>query len=392
MSLVTKTYVARGERFARLAKLAQKRFRLEASQSANDVEAVELADAAARCFLIAEQPLLAAESYHKCAEASLRLKKRDDAAAFYALAGDALEDASPFDARDAFQRAIDLFCDAETWDLAGLYAVRVARLHDRLGNAEDRSGTYRAAADLLSAAVRRDHPRLASLRDECLETAAKHDALARKQYALAAHVFEDLALECCRANLTSLNATRQFFRSALCLLADRAFDVARAKISLFGSHDGHFQAAPERLFLLDVLDCVVTRQPTTDEDDDRPSSPRLEEKKKDKQARRERTDIFAGEESSSSEESSEDELIGTLERDVPDRDAFVDRAYDLAAVRDLDSFELALLKRIHQLILDKLAKHQRRLDRDQRRADKRRHELRQEHLRQLRIKRDALPS
>ena len=366
--------MAKGERCLRLAKLAQKRFRVENS---NDVEALELTDEAAKWFLIADEPGKARESYHKAAEACLRMGGTENAAAFYANAGKALELVSPLDACDDYARAVELCCDCKLWDLAGIFAFHCAQIYDRC-NVDDRSSRYRAVADLLSGS---QDPRKRGLRDYCRETAAKEDALAKK-YNDAARAFQDLGLTAKETNLTRLNATRHFFRAGLCHIADEAFDVAKGKLRLFVDYDGLFLASIERRFLLDVLDCFLVK------DDDTPPPAENDDSEDD-----DAEDILERS-SSSSEDAHHDASTASIvqERDLPDRNRYVDRAYDLAAARRLDVFELTLLKRIHIIILDRINRYHRRREKAQRKAAKQQQKLIDEQQRQRRLARDAQPA
>jgi len=368
--------VAKAERALRLAKAAQKKFR----DTSNEVDTIENLDQAGRLFLAAGKPLRAAEAYVKCAEAT----RGETSAVFFAKAAEAREVISPLDACDDYERAAELCCEAADWDLAAYWSFRIAELADDLDLSKaDRAHRYRATADLT------ENP---NLRTYCLSKAADLEAT-DSRYDSAAKLFQDLALDATESNLTRLNATRHFFRAVLCHLADEAFDVAKGKLAIFVDYDISFRASPERRFLIDALDClVVLDDPTTEglvvnddedddssreDDDDDESQNDDDDSQNDGHRRRHRPD---------------DKDAALQERQVPDLDRFVDRAYDLASVRDLGALELTLLKRIHDIILARIAKHQRKLDRQRRRAEKLHQKERDERQRQLRIARDARPA
>lgn len=262
----------------KVGRAAQKRFAVANAPDLNHWDALEWYDKAGRGW--SERPDKAAWCYARCAEAMLRVKEGLGAASFYARSAELREPHDPEAAVHGYDRACEICCDERRWDAAGVLALRAARI-------DGDAARFEAAADLLA-----ESRTETSLRYECLEEAAERfDDPARK-----AALFETLAAEHARDNLTAPNTIRYFLKAALChLVVDPKSDLVVGKSDVFAHQYPPWAAAPERRFVLDVHACFASG-------------------------------------------------------DLPDRHAFADRAYDLAAVRDLDVAELDLLQRIHGAI------------------------------------------
>mmetsp|Transcript_16551 Transcript_16551/g.66811 ORF Transcript_16551/g.66811 Transcript_16551/m.66811 type:complete len:420 (-) Transcript_16551:188-1447(-) len=414
MSVLTKTSAARAEFCARRARTAQRRFRIDAAPGCHDVEALEWLDEAARCFAVAEKPRKASECHKRGAEACLRLDAStammgggattktttdDDilgACAQLAWAAEALEAASPAEAADLYNRAVELACDVDRWDLAACLALKSARLADAHevvehgGDASsstrrDRAARYVACADLWAAAVDRRakavSPSGLALRDSCLSEAAKELALGASDYAEAAELFERVGVAALESNLTSLNAPRYFFKAALCGIARGDLDFAAGKLRVYDDACPAFAAAAERLFCDHVIECFL-----------------LDEDEEDLGAPLHQAGASANDDDDSADDS-DDERAARRDvpvrrrrlRDEPDLDGFVDRCYDLATVRDLDAFELKMLARVHATVRERIARHARKLDRARRREERRARRAAEELERRARVARDLLP-
>ena len=148
-----------------------------------------------------------------------------------------------------------------------------------------------------------------------------------------ADAFEAVATEVVQDNLTSANATRLFFKSALCSLVGGEHDLMRGKVEIFAKRDPVFGASPEKLFLVDANRCATAEG-------------------------------------------------------LPDYDTFADAAYNFCTVRSLDAWDLSMLKVLNDDMRVKYdaywSRVKRRAAREKRRAQKRK----EEEERQARMKRD----
>jgi hypothetical protein len=133
--------------------------------------------------------------------------------------------------------------------------------------------------------------------------------------------------------LTAANATRLFFKSALCSLVGGEHDLMRGKVEIFAKRDPVFGASPEKLFLVDANRCATAEG-------------------------------------------------------LPDYDTFADAAYNFCTVRSLDAWDLSMLKVLNDDMRVKYdaywSRVKRRAAREKRRAQKRK----EEEERQARMKRD----
>ena len=143
---------------------------------------------------------------------------------------------------------------------------------------------------MYGAAARRlhDETKAAKMR-LCKLEAAAIEALQLKLYSRAADAFEAVATEVVQDNLTAANATRLFFKSALCSLVGGEHDLMRGKVEIFAKRDPVFGASPEKLFLVDANRCATAEG-------------------------------------------------------LPDYDTFADAAYNFCTVRSLDAWDLSMLK------------------------------------------------
>ena len=98
---------------------------------------------------------------------------------------------------------------------------------------------------MYGAAARRlhDETKAAKMR-LCKLEAAAIEALQLKLYSRAADAFEAVATEVVQDNLTAANATRLFFKSALCSLVGGEHDLMRGKVEIFAKRDPVFGASP----------------------------------------------------------------------------------------------------------------------------------------------------
>lgn len=87
---------------------------------------------------------------------------------------------------------------------------------------------------------------------QCTLEAAELEALVLKRYSKAAEVFEAVATEVVADNLRAANATRLFFKSALCSLVAGEHDFMRGKLDIFSDRFLEFGSSPEKQFLSDV--------------------------------------------------------------------------------------------------------------------------------------------
>mmetsp|Transcript_8918 Transcript_8918/g.12397 ORF Transcript_8918/g.12397 Transcript_8918/m.12397 type:complete len:430 (+) Transcript_8918:260-1549(+) len=412
MSLMTKKYAALAQAHIGIAKSAQRRFGVANGEKVNEIEALEHLDRGARCFFVAEKRLRAAESYHKCGEICLRIGGQDrdiSAAIYFALSGSAREILSPHDACETYQRAAELCCDAGRWELAAVLAYRIALLGDREGlyshqkqntynpnnNNQQRFQRYLAAADLFGAALDSlgDNKKI-GLRDYCLEHAAIDLAITHLRYNRAAQLFELLARRALDTNLTQANATQYYFRAALCFLANDNMFFTRGKLHLFALSYTPFTVAPERIFIDDILDCFLQDKDDAEIALDSDSS--SDDETVQTNAADNSTLLSSPKNSGNNYDRTtqkanfKNESRPQKYRDVPNLDNFIDHTYDLCTVRELNAFELTLLKRIHQLVLKRIANHQRRLERRRIREEKRKQKEENERQRRLRLQRDAL--
>ena len=167
----------------------------------------------------------------------------------------------------------------------------------------------------------------------CKLEAAAIEALQLKLYSRAADAFEAVATEVVQDNLTAANATRLFFKSALCSLVGGEHDLMRGKVEIFAKRDPVFGASPEKLFLVDANRCATAEG-------------------------------------------------------LPDYDTFADAAYNFCTVRSLDAWDLSMLKVLNDDMRVKYdaywSRVKRRAAREKRRAQKRK----EEEERQARMKRD----
>jgi hypothetical protein len=187
---------------------------------------------------------------------------------------------------------------------------------------------------MYGAAARRlhDETKAAKMR-LCKLEAAAIEALQLKLYSRAADAFEAVATEVVQDNLTAANATRLFFKSALCSLVGGEHDLMRGKVEIFAKRDPVFGASPEKLFLVDANRCATAEG-------------------------------------------------------LPDYDTFADAAYNFCTVRSLDAWDLSMLKVLNDDMRVKYdaywSRVKRRAAREKRRAQKRK----EEEERQARMKRD----
>ena len=133
--------------------------------------------------------------------------------------------------------------------------------------------------------------------------------------------------------MTAANATRLFFKSALCSLVGGEHDLMLGKVEIFAKRDPVFGASPEKLFLVDANRCATAEG-------------------------------------------------------LPDYDTFADAAYNFCTVRSLDAWDLSMLKVLNDDMRVKYdaywSRVKRRAAREKRRAQKRK----EEEERQARMKRD----
>ncbi|KAJ8601025.1 hypothetical protein CTAYLR_007973 [Chrysophaeum taylorii] len=316
------------------AQRALKRFAVENSDC-NQVEALELLDAAAREFAVGGQPEKAAKCYRRCADASLRTRSPFAAAAYCGLAAELKEGHDPLAAIEAYDRAAELCCDIERWDAAGIYALKAASL----GKFEDDvcdPKRFVDAADLFAAAAESDDRRSVN-KNGAMETVADL-AAADSEYESAADIYEGLARDEALDNLTAPNAVRLFFRAALCRIV--------------------------ALFDLDL----VKRQ--CGEDFGRAYLPWLD----------------------SADRAFLDDLVACLRHDLPDLDFFADAAYDFAAVRKLDPVDLDLLSKVYDRVAKAHEAHNLKLEKAKRKAQREKHKFQIEKDRQARLVRDNTPA
>ena len=325
----------------KVAKTILASFCIENAPGLKYAEARERYDRAARAYAAAGKPERCADAYGKCADMSARLSRgaTPEAVEYHVRCGELSEANDPDRARDHYAEACDQCCDLGSWATAAELRHRVSRLSARDANDDEEGWTervllLRSAADMYGAASRRlhDETKAAKMR-LCKLEAASIEALQLKLYSRAADAFEAVATEVVQDNLTAANATRLFFKSALCSLVGSEHDLMRGKVEIFAGRFPEFGASPERLFLLDA-------------------------------------NTFATAEG------------------LPDYDRFADAAYDFCTVRSLDAWDLSMLKILNDAMRIKYdaywAQVHRRAAREKRRAKKRK----EDEERQLRIQRD----
>jgi hypothetical protein len=324
-----------------VAKSLLARFRIENAPSLKYAEARERYDRAARAYAAAGKPERCADAYGKCADMSARLSRGATAEAveYHVRCGELSEANDPDRARDHYAEACDQCCDLGSWATAAELRHRVARLAARDAQDDEEGWServllLRSAADMYGAAARRlhDETKAAKMR-LCKLEAAAIEALQLKLYSRAADAFEAVATEVVQDNLTAANATRLFFKSALCSLVGGEHDLMRGKVEIFAKRDPVFGASPEKLFLVDANRCATAEG-------------------------------------------------------LPDYDTFADAAYNFCTVRSLDAWDLSMLKVLNDDMRVKYdaywSRVKRRAAREKRRAQKRK----EEEERQARMKRD----
>lgn len=322
---------AKAKTLSKLAREAHRRLAVENSADCNLREAMELLDAAARCYRISGKPLLAADRYARCADTCLRVHNGEFAAAiFWSMCAELRESHDPGAALDAYDRAVGICCDVARWDAAGVLATKAAALEDRR---HERKARFTTAADLFAAAADADETRSASSAS-CLERAASLAAVETAEYDAAADAFERLAADAAADNLLAFNCPRIMLKAALCRVVAADLQLALGKIQIFGEIYKPWRFATERHFLLDLCDC--------------------------------------------------------LKAELPDKDLFADVAFDFAQIRRLDRVDLALLHKLHLSIEKAHADHQLALDKAQWKADKLQQKQLEEKERLLRIQRDLV--
>jgi len=322
----------------KVAKAVLKRFRIDNAPGLKYVEAREYYDRAARAYAAAGQPERCADAYRKCADMSARLCRGAnlEAVSYHVRCGELLEENDPSEACEHYADACDQCCDLGAWATAAELRHRIARLTDYTDDDEGREEKIvllRSAADMYGAAAVRLHDETKhALRRRCQLEAASVEALGLRRYARAADAFEAVATEEMQDNATAANATRLFFKAALCSLIGGEHDLMRGKVEIFADRFPEFGASPERLFLLDANRYVTA--------------------------------------------------------DPPDYDRFADAAYNFCTVRNLDAWDLRMLQVIND---DMREAYERMLVEQERRAAKeirRAKREKEEKERALRIKRD----
>jgi hypothetical protein len=294
-SMGARKQLAEANRCAGIAKAVLKRFRIDNAPGLKYVEAREYYDRAARAYAAGGKPEFCADAYDKCADMSARLSRGStlEAVYFHVRCGELLEENDPTEACAHYADACDGCCDLGEWATAAELRYRIAALSDFSDDAngiEDRILALRGAADMFGAAASRLHDETKHVkRRQCALQAAALEALGLGRYSKAAEVFEGVATEIISDNLVAANATRLFFKSALCSLVAGEHDLMRGKLEIFADRFLEFGAAPERQFLLDV-NAFVAREP------------------------------------------------------LPDYDAFTDAVYAFCTVRELDVWDLKMLK------------------------------------------------
>lgn len=331
--------LAEATRCADLALKVLKRFRVDNAPGMKYIEAREYYDRAARAFAAAGKPEYCADAFDKCADMSARLSRGAtlEAVYFHVRCGELLEENDPTEACEHYADACDGCCDLGEWGTAAELRYRIAHLTEYADDAvgqDERVLALRGAADMYGAAAQRLNDETKHCRRrECTLEAARIEALELERYDKAADVFEKVATECLQDNLLQANATRLFFKSALCSLVAGENDLVRGKLEIFGDRFLEFGASPERQFLLDVNACIQREE-------------------------------------------------------LGDYDGFCDACYNFNTVRELDVWDLKMLKVLDDRMKDEYETHL--YEEERRRARRARKEKKalEEKERQKRIARD----
>lgn len=300
--------LAEANRCAAVAKAVLKRFRVDNAPGLKYVEAREYYDRGARAYAAGGKPEFCADAYDKCADMSARLSRGStlEAVYFHVRCGELLEENDPTEACEQYADACDGCCDLGEWATAAELRYRIAALTEFSDDArgiEDRILALRGAADMYGAAAARCNDEAKHVkRRSCALEAAALEASALGRYSRAAEVFEAVATEMIADNLVAANATRLFFKSALCSLIAGERDLMRGKLDIFADRFLEFAAAPERQFLLDV-NALASREP------------------------------------------------------LPDYDGFCDAVYNFCTVRELDVWDLRMLKILDDSMKAQLEAH-----------------------------------
>ena len=326
-------------RCSEIARQVLKRFRVDNAPGMKYVEAREYYDRAARAYAAAGKPEFCADAYDKCADMSARLSRGAtlEAVYFHVRCGELCEENDPTEACEQYADACDGCCDLGEWATAADLRYKIAHLtefSDDKEGVEDKVLALRGAADMYGAAAQRLNDETKHVRRrQCALEAAELEALNLKRYGKAAEVFERIATEVIQDNLSQANATRLFFKSALCSLVAGEHDLMRGKIDIFADRYLEFGASPERQFLLDVNTCKTT-QP------------------------------------------------------LSDYDGFCDAAYNFNTVRELDVWDLKMLKVINDEMQLEYETHVANMEKKRLKAAKKAKKEQEEKERQKRILRD----
>lgn len=217
----------------------------------------------AQAFRIASRWVDAAKSYESAAYIFLNeLKSPSKAASLFFEAGICKRMIDKTRGFDYFRKASDIYCDLEDYRKAAYVYLTIAQSLKDGGKESDSEETRDAflIASKLFRAANMDRQSIACTSNAAFISAENNDFLQSSK------LYEEVALENLKFNLTKYSSHRFFFRAALLLLANEPASLEEVKrfIQRAASIDQRFKSSPHHLFLHNIL--VIFQNSTPDRD------------------------------------------------------------------------------------------------------------------------------
>lgn len=208
----------------------------------------------AEAFRIAARWVDAAKAYGSAAYIFLNeLKSPSKAASLFFEAGICKRMMDKTQGFEYFRKASDIYCDLEDYHMAAhVYLLMAQSLKDEYESYDYKEiREYFLIASKFFRAANMDQQSI-----ECISNAAFISAM-NKEYAEASQLYEEVASEKLKYNLTKYSSHRFFFRAALLLLSNESTPLEEVKgfIDRAAKKDQRFKSSPHHLFLHNIL-CI----------------------------------------------------------------------------------------------------------------------------------------
>jgi tetratricopeptide (TPR) repeat protein len=217
----------------------------------------------AQAFRIASRWVDAANSYESAACIFLNeLKSPSKAASLFFEAGICKRMIEKTRGFEYFRKASDIYCNLEDYRKAAYVYLTIAQsLKDgeNESDVEEMRDTFLIASKFFRAA-NMDRQSI-----ECTSNAAFISAK-NNDYLQSSKLYEEVAIENLKFNLTKYSCHRYFFRAALLLLANEpaSLDGVKRFIHRAASIDQRFKSSPHHLFLHNILSIFHSISPDRD--------------------------------------------------------------------------------------------------------------------------------